>query len=279
LLNIIDELIMKRLLLSIIVCVPLYYLKAQSKYLKFNTEKQGSYQELYVTNSGNGNITLAVEFDQLDNCNSNPYSPEVTVHPGEYTKIATISRSASNEAWKYHYKFWSVWGSTNAMHDGTTYQLPYYSGKSFKVIQGFNGTLTHFGDQAYAIDWNMPENTPVLAARGGIVVDTEESFSEGGASDYYKDEVNFVKILHSDGTIGRYFHFGYGKVNVSAGQKVKAGELIGYSGNTGFSTCPHLHFDVSKPINGKQMESVPFAFSTSNSDSDELIQGQVYIAP
>jgi murein DD-endopeptidase MepM/ murein hydrolase activator NlpD len=56
-----------------------------------------------------------------------------------------------------------------------------------------------------------------------------------------------VKIYHSDGTFADYVHLRYGGVLVEVGEEVRAGDVIGLSGNTGYSTQPHLHFAVHQP--------------------------------
>ena len=62
------------------------------------------------------------------------------------------------------------------------YQLPYAPGNRFKVTQGYNGSFSHKGSNQYAIDWQMPEGTPVYAARGGVVVRTKDDSNTGGGS-------------------------------------------------------------------------------------------------
>ncbi len=84
----------------------------------------------------------------------------------------------------------------------------------------------------------------MLAARDGVVVATEASYRVGGRSEELRSRANFVTIRHDDSCYSRYYHLCYGGVAVERGQRVAAGDIIGRSGNTGFSGCPHLHFDV-----------------------------------
>ena len=83
------------------------------------------------------------------------------------------------------------------------------------------------------IDLAAPENTPVYAARAGMV----------SASSYSGSAGNYVSINHMDGYSSIYMHLN-SKV-VSAGQTVSAGQLIGYVGKTGVATGFHLHFGIS----------------------------------
>ena len=95
-----------------------------------------------------------------------------------------------------------------------------------------------------AIDLRAAVGTPVCAAEDGTVdwVQTWDGRSTSGDQSYG----NLVRIRHADYNGGKlqtlYAHLKESKVKY--GQAVKEGELIGYSGNTGNSTGPHLHFEV-----------------------------------
>lgn len=71
---------------------------------------------------------------------------------------------------------------------------------------------------------------------------------------------NFVRILHSDGTMGVYLHLSEGSVVVSEGQQVSVGTPLGRSGNTGNSSGPHLHFVVQRNT-GMGLVSIPYQFN------------------
>lgn len=85
-----------------------------------------------------------------------------------------------------------------------------------------------------AVDFGVSVGTPVYAAADGIVVT-----STWGGSDSYG---YYIKIKHYNGLYTLYAHGS--SLVVSVGQEVKQGQLIMYSGNTGNSTGPHLHFEV-----------------------------------
>ena len=114
----------------------------------------------------------------------------------------------------------------------------------------------------------MPIGTPVYAARSGIVLEAEDDFYNGGSNKAYTSEANNIRILHDDGSMAVYAHLELEKAQVHPGMEVEAGQLIGYSGNTGFSTGPHLHFAVQ--INkGMELVSVPFTFINPQGQAEE----------
>lgn len=106
----------------------------------------------------------------------------------------------------------------------------------------------HFEVLEYAIDFLLPEGTEVLAARDGEVSGVHVDSDEGGIGEkYMKDPfgfVNWITIDHENGEFSQYFHLKHEGSCVKVGDKVRVGEVVGYSGNTGFSTAPHLHFQV-----------------------------------
>jgi len=110
------------------------------------------------------------------------------------------------------------------------------------ISQGYNGKFSH--KKKKAIDFSMPFFTEIYAARGGTVLKTVDHHTTGCGEYECADENNYVLIKHKDGTIANYSHLSPKSVKVVAGQVVETGDLIGSSGSTGFSTGPHLHFEV-----------------------------------
>jgi murein DD-endopeptidase MepM/ murein hydrolase activator NlpD len=85
-----------------------------------------------------------------------------------------------------------------------------------------------------------------------------------------------VIIKHADGTFADYHHLKSGSALVKLGDQVKVGQPIGLSGNTGYSTKPHLHFAVFQAIDGKKVRSLPFRLKTDRGIFTEFIRGQAY---
>jgi murein DD-endopeptidase MepM/ murein hydrolase activator NlpD len=158
------------------------------------------------------------------------------------------------------------------------YELPYAPGSKFKVTQGYNGKYSHTGSNQYATDWQMPVGTLVYAARGGVVVRVKDDSNKGGGSMAFDHYNNYVLIRHSDGTLGHYCHLQRGGVLVKVGQTVATGEPIAHSGNTGFSSGPHLHFCVFMTKNGRERVSIPVKFQTATDEGITLVSGRTYRA-
>lgn len=142
---------------------------------------------------------------------------------------------------------------------------PFPVGQEWPVSQGFDGGQTHAGpDSRFAIDIVMPVGTDVLAVRDGVVMDVEDDFNRAGTDqDEFGHKANHVRLLHDDGTMSLYAHLDLASVRVRPGARVKAGHRLARSGNTGFSSGPHLHF-VIQQNQGMQLVSVPFRFHQPN---------------
>mgnify|MGYP001362503966 CR=1 FL=1 len=165
----------------------------------------------------------------------------------------------------YSFQTLSVLGDPAANHrPGNGYQSPLPPGKPFLITQAFHGTTSHQGPQnEYAIDIAVPIGTPVHAARGGIIMDVSNDFYDNGLSPEYAERANAIRILHDDGTMAVYAHLELESAQYPIGARVETGTMIAHSGNTGYSTGPHLHFVIQQNI-GFELRSIPFSFYTAD---------------
>lgn len=146
------------------------------------------------------------------------------------------------------------------------YLVPYAAGRDFPVTQAYPDAYTHQSlDSVYAVDIAMPVGTNVLAARSGTVFEVASDNYRGGL-DMLRDSenANVVRIVHDDGTLAVYAHLNWNSIRVKPGDRVKAGQYIADSGNTGFTSGPHLHFAVQRNA-GLKIESLPVVFKGAGS--------------
>ncbi len=116
---------------------------------------------------------------------------------------------------------------------------------SFPVSQVHN-VGSHVGNDAWAWDFRMPEGTPVVAALDGVVRLARGDSDEGGCDPAMARKANYV-VIESQGNVEtQYLHFS--AVSVVPGQHVRRGDLLGYSGKTGWACGAHLHFKVATPV-------------------------------
>lgn len=138
-----------------------------------------------------------------------------------------------------------------------------------------HGISRSFGNGHNGIDYMFPMNTPVYAAADGVV-----DFEGDGRFDPWTTWMGgiYIRLKHSD------MYTGYAHLNrtvVDKGQRVTKGQLIGYSGSTGASTGPHLHFEVidipQNWNNGYSARINPVPFFLNNASADEVRQAYLEI--
>ncbi|MFZ5374414.1 MAG: M23 family metallopeptidase [Campylobacterota bacterium] len=211
-------------------------------------------------------VTLNIDFASIENLKPSSKIPFFIEIPGNSRKkVLALARLSAAQGVNYRAAYGWVRGSAFAVHDDHyRYALPFAKGSNIVVSQGYHGGITHKGLSAYAIDFPVPIGTPIHAAREGTVVGAEGSHDRGGLSPDFRQYANYVIIEHSDGTMANYYHLKRGGAAVRIGQKVAQGDLIGYSGNTGYSSGPHLHFSISKvdPVTMRRPMNLPVKIQT-----------------
>ncbi len=201
--------------------------------------------------------------------------------PGAWVRLATLEQVDPKVGYRRGFQFRGRWGDPAARPVEYAYRLPYPKSRTFGVLQGFHGTFSHRGSNEFAVDFDCPTATPVLAAREGVVIAANASAVGSGETAEYLDHkrVNFVVLRHDDGTLGEYMHLAPSSIVVKPGERVQRGHQLALSGNTGYSTTPHLHFQVmTAGADGISARSFPFTFSVGKGLQEEPIQGKRYPA-
>jgi len=209
-------------------------------------------------------IQLAYRLSQMQNVSSRtPHDGYKTLPPRSEAELLVVGKAVQNEELKFEYEFQFLPGEPGAEHrPQQPYRLPFALSSTVPVSQAFPDVITH-GDPSsqYAIDFVMPVGTHVFAARDGVVIEVASDFFEHG-TDLKADgpRANVVRVLHDDGTMSLYGHLNWNSIRVVPGQHVARGEYLADSGNTGFTTGPHLHFVVQRNRGGA-LVSVPIEFA------------------
>ncbi len=149
--------------------------------------------------------------------------------------------------------------SKSVLPTSFVYHLPYEKGSSHWIAQGSHSLFSHH--DIFAVDIKMKQGTKILAARSGVVMYVKETYTEGGLAKKYASRGNGIRIQHDDGTYAHYWHLQFNGALVDVGDTVLQGQVIGLSGNTGFSAFPHLHFEVTAEPR-KKKTSFPVLFQT-----------------
>ncbi len=225
--------------------------------VKLETQKHAAGETLLVKNDLYAPVEIELRLDRLQNAGGVPDKPiRWVLPPRSKIRLVTLAPLDASKPMHYKTKLRTALGDPRLLPKRYDYPLP-WTGGPFRLTQGANGRYSHFTPKGrYAMDIAMPEGTPIVAARAGMVVRIENHQSGRGNN----PSGNFVRILHDDGTMGVYLHLMRQSVTVQEGQRVEVGSQIARSGNTGNSTGAHLHFVVQRNV-GLTLESIPYEFN------------------
>ncbi len=190
--------------------------------------------------------------------------------------LNSFTKINNDKGYSFGIKSRSIFGNVTSIHDKNyTYQLPFSSQIPIKVSQGYNGKFSHSGVKA--LDFNLSIGFPVLAAREGIVVFIQDKFEVACPEPRCAKFNNYVTIQHTDGSFAEYGHITKGSAKVKVGDKVVlARQEIAKVGNTGYSSGPHLHFEVyTQDFSGKKYQDT--YFSTSENKKTLIQEGSTYL--
>jgi murein DD-endopeptidase MepM/ murein hydrolase activator NlpD len=216
-------------------------------------------QQAWADNRLDGPLQVQLRSRHADNLAAVPALPLRAVLPARGSALLSrLYASDPRYASPFELVLEAVPGDPAAKPQDALYRLP-FAAAPVRVDQGVGGHFSHHDAQNYyALDFALAEGTPILAARGGTVMQVEAGFAEAGLDrETFGGRANFVRILHADGSMALYAHLAPSGVAVQPGQRVVAGQRLALSGNTGLSTAPHLHFAVQ--VNrGMRLDSIPF---------------------
>lgn len=170
-----------------------------------------------IAKSYKGEVDEIADFNNLSISSPLVVGEEILVPNGKLA--VTLSTSVSSGS-----KTTSTLRGTGGPELFGYYIRPVFGGTISQGLHGYNG-----------VDLAAPRGTTIVASAKGVVIISRGSGWNGGYG-------NYVVIQHPNGTQTLYAHLS--SVVAREGSEVEQGQLIGYSGSTGKSTGPHLHFEI-----------------------------------
>ena len=238
--------------------------------------------QLFGRNEFYAPVQIDIDVDELRDVELPPPDQDYSfvVAPRQEAFLLSFVPEAEAQQPYVAYRYRYLLGDPSAVHrPERLYRAPFAAARSHPITQAYPVAITHNTvAEAYAVDFAMPVGTDIYAARGGIVIDVAGSNFRGGTdTERTGAEANTVRILHDDGTFGIYAHLNWNAVRVRPGDRVTRGQYIAESGNTGYSTGPHLHFVVVRNA-GMRVESVPIRFEGANGAAIVPVTGNDMVA-
>ena len=240
-------------------------------------QERGVYLTIQVRNQRAMRTHVVIESQKLENLKPLQPLPFVArIDPGETVHAGVLAIQDPKRPHAHETSWRTLRGDPTAVHDDRWhYRMPFGGPNPRPISQGYNGRFSHKGLGAFALDFPMPWGTPVLAARAGTIVEAINDMVASGTRQGEFETDNRVVLEHRDGTFSVYAHLRHGG-RARVGQRVQSGDLIGLSGDTGFSTGPHLHFEVYKIRPDGKKETLPVKFWNGTAKGFTPVAGVIY---
>lgn len=208
----------------------------------------------WADNTLAGPVEVMLHSDRGDVDGEPALPARATVPANASALVARLHRRAAANRGGLGLRLETVPGSVNARPRDYEYLFPLQLPEP-RVEQTWGGRYSHANvENRHAVDFAAPPGTTVFAAREGVVMQVEMP-SAAAAGPH--GAANLIRILHADGSMAVYAHLARDGALVRSGQRVRRGQPIGLSGNSGQSAGPHLHFAV-QANRGMQLASLPF---------------------
>lgn len=241
--------------------------------LSYESTKTG--YKIYAQNKEFIPVTMVINFE-MQNLKIKQ-KKDYYVIPAQAEKKFIAEMFVENTRFPYQFNYTYLWNYGDFSVDKVAeyvYDLPYQAQQQFQIMQGYNGNFSHQNE--YSLDFDMPVGTGIVAVRDGIVAKVEDSNSQRCIQKECAQFNNYVLIFHEDGTFSEFSHLDKEGALVKPGDKVTKGQLIAKSGNTGWSTAPHLHLVIFKQ-KLHHRETLSTSFKIFDGTTSAILQeGKVY---
>lgn len=240
--------------------------------VKIYYEKTENGYSVYADNDEYCPVSIKLDFDLQNLKVTNASETHVIEAKTNRQLLTDLVIAGKGKTYKFSYK--SKYTRGNVMGDSNyekdyLYSLPFKSGNSFILYQGYDGSFSH--QDKFALDFTMPVGTEIVAIRDGIVVAVVEENDKGCGTEDCKKYNNYISIYHTDGTFSEYVHIQKNGSVVNVGDSVLEGQLIAQSGNVGWSTGPHLHLEIYLPKFGER-KTIKTQFKIDNGETSEYLK-------
>lgn len=269
---------MKHIFLLLSLTISTGYILAQENISIYNTDTAWGYI-LYADNNEFCPVSVEITF-KLANLQSSAGNKFTFIIPARSKKnfITELKIEKPELNSRLAYTTSANYGDFSITRYDTSYAyfLPFNKGKKHTVSQGYNGKRTHKNENA--IDFEMPEGTEICAMRNGVVFEVVQKNSRNCPERDCIKYNNYIRVFHPDGTMAEYTHIKKNGSVVNPGDTVVSGQMIGYSGNTGYSTAPHLHVVVRICNLKGKFPTIKTLFKTGDGSKTEVLtEGDEYI--
>lgn len=244
--------------------------QAKPKVKVYYKQVKNGYQ-LFVDNDEFCEVSVILRLN-LDNLKASTNRQKIFVVPskkGRYQLMDLVAIRQGAYSFSFNYNVYRGNISKATYDMNFPYYLPFGKGQTFRVDQGYDGTFTHQNKKA--LDFKMPIGTSVTAIRDGKVILIEDTFDKHGETADFNRYTNYILIEHTDGTFANYVHLKQKSAQVKEGDLVKIGQEIALSGNTGWTSGPHLHLEIYLP-KAKNNQSIVTRFRVEKGDVVEVLK-------
>ncbi|WP_445720543.1 M23 family metallopeptidase [Flavobacterium sp.] len=239
--------------------------------IKIYYEQSENGYYIYADNQEFCPVSIKINFTTT-NLNINGGNNKVYVVNSQTKKqlLTSLSVTEHGKPYKFSYQTTFNYGDYyNTTYDENfIYDLPFKKSEKFSVLQGYNGTFSHQNENS--LDFSMPIGTELFAIREGIVIKVIDNNNRNCATKDCAKYNNTIIIYHSDGTFAEYTHLKQKGAIVKVGDQITKGQIIGYSGNVGWSSVAHLHLVIFKQ-GLENRETLKTKFKIENGDKNEFL--------
>lgn len=267
----------KKILPILLVILGFNFLKAQKlpeeQLIQFSITPQQNYKNdtltLKVENPLRCPLRLQFYSKYLKDENLIDDTIKVVINEKSHFEFKTVAKNINEN--KINFKFNIALGDLNKKIHKNKLALPFHKGKKYRIMQEQQGSYSHSDNYSrYAIDFDMKAVDTVTSADDGYVVGIIKDYQYGGNDIKWKPYANYITIYHPhSGLFTQYVHLKQNGCFVKVGDMVRRNQPIGLSGETGYVSGAHLHFNVLVPEKNKTLISVPYSFE-NNLDAKTL---------